>query len=181
MSNLYTYAEIDITSQVSHLGNLSDLELANTYLFGIRALGSDHPAVPIWLKEQVDYERRIRASGGRMERSIVAIPYRWHISDVIHLAIVSDLLRDAPELSENSRAWFRSVHRTCMVILSAKARAAAMNDRLLTPREACEALGVCRDGLWRLVKTGKLKEPMKLAPRTYRFHPADIMGCIASM
>ncbi len=89
--NLHTYAELDLDNQVNHFGNLTDLELANLYLFGIRAIGSDHPAVTVWLRDQVDYERRVRAAGGRMERPIISIPYRWHIADVVHLAVVSDL------------------------------------------------------------------------------------------
>jgi excisionase family DNA binding protein len=179
--NTYTYAELDLDNQVNHFGNLTDLELANLYLFGIRAIGSDHPAVTVWLRDQVDYERRVRAAGGRMERPIISIPYRWHIADVVHLAVVSDLLRDVDDMSPQCQAWWRSVHRTTMVIISAKAKGAAVNDRLLTVREACDCLGVTRDGLWKLVKDGKLKEPMKLAPRTYRFHPADIMGCMAGL
>lgn len=181
MSNTYTYPEIDAYSQVSHLGDLPDVDLANLYLHGIRALGTDHPLISLWLREQVDYERRVRASGGRMERSVVSIPYRWRTEDVVHLAVVSDYLRDNSELGVSARVWFRSVHRTCMVIIAAKAKAASVNDRLLTPKEACDALGVSRDGLWKLIRDGKLKAPIKLAPRTYRWHPADILGCIGGL
>jgi excisionase family DNA binding protein len=176
----YTTAEINEMHQVATLGNLSDYDLANLYLLAVQMLGSEHPNCTIWLRDEVDNERRIRAAGGLLERGLPSIPYRWSIPDIVHMGTVFHYLRDYKTLSETAREWCRSVHARCWVTVAAKAKSASVNDKLLTVRETCDALGVSRDQLWQLVKAGKIKEPLKLGPRTYRFHPSDVLGCLGN-
>lgn len=50
----------------------------------------------------------------------------------------------------------------------------ALESELLSPKEACEYLGICRRSLGRYMATGVIPEPLRLSARMLRWRKKDL-------
>ena len=53
--------------------------------------------------------------------------------------------------------------------------------KLLRTKDVQDALGVSRTTLWRLVKAGTLRPPIKLSPQCNRWREADIEAALEAL
>ncbi len=177
MSTTYTLAEYNQANAIGSLKALTDDELRHHILVAERMLAK-YERIFEWFSDVILDELKIRHSEGERERGMVSLPYRFSVDDLFFVAQIFFAWSHLESISQNERAWVKSVAETAITILSVKAQSAPANGRpesLLTTSDVCDALNISRDQLARMVKQGQVPKPLRIGPRTFRWHPQDIL------
>jgi predicted DNA-binding transcriptional regulator AlpA len=177
MNTTYTLAEFNSVNTVGTLAALTDDELRHHILIAERMLAK-YERIFEWFSDVILDELKLRHSQGKRERGLVSLPYRFSVDDFFFVAQIFFAWSHLESISQNERAWVKSVAETAITILSVKAQSAPANGRpesLLTTSDVLDALNISREQLARMVKQGQVPKPIRIGPRTFRWHPADIL------
>jgi len=177
----YILSEINQANAIGTLAALSDDELVHLINVAERML-SKHESLFAWFSDLVMDELKVRASLGKLERGTPSISYRMTIEELSDMALMFHLWSHLPQTSEAERTWLKSVVEKSIILLTARAVHPTPDklDRLLTTSDVCDRLNISREQLARLVKLGQVPKPIRIGPRTFRWHWKDLVLMLAN-